>query len=160
MGKRRYAALAALYAVSEHSLAGWENAAAKQLTKAKYDDLKGAVAKELVEGEEAPDVEEVGNDVLAFDPISGRYFTIKSLEEFRSIVISLNEDLYADMFVSINDLYFHLGLPRVRFGDDIGWSVEYGAIKPRFTSTLTKDERPAVVIDYESGPEHIYNKIH
>lgn len=96
-------------------------------------------------------------NVLCFDHYSGRYFNVDSIESVRSAINSLNETLYSDSFVSINDFYYEIGLGYVEFGDQMGWFVEEGSIKLSLGSMLTEDNKPCVVVTFEVSPRYSRN---
>lgn len=66
----------------------------------------------------------------------------------------MNEKLIREMFVSLNEFYYELGIRPILRGDDLGWNMDDGSIKVQFTSTLAEDGRPCLVMDYVVGPKY------
>jgi len=95
-----------------------------------------------------------GDSVLCYDLYSDRYFTMDSVEDVKRAVNEINELLYSDMFVSINEFYERVGLAAITYGDDIGWDVENGMVNLRLDSMLTDKDKPCVVIVFEATPKH------
>ena len=61
------------------------------------------------------------------------------------------------MYITLNDVYYALGLSNTKMGDDLAWSVEDGMIDFNFSSQLTEDGIPCLVVDYTIGPRFDYN---
>ena len=61
-----------------------------------------------------------------------------------------------DGYVALNDLYFLLGLKTIGLGDDLGWNVDRGLIDIYFSSQLTEDGKPCVVIGHRLPPTYDY----
>jgi hypothetical protein len=89
--------------------------------------------------------------VLFFDVYSGRYFQTDSVETVRKVVNDLNDRLFAEDFVPLNDFYFGVGLPNVEFGDEVGWHVIDGSVQVKYDSFL-KNDRPGVTVSFELKP--------
>jgi len=153
--ERKYAALGAILSLSRETTKSLRSSIDKNLTKAEADKVYGDAQKERMLKEGPPTKEqltigsEAGKGVLCFDPMSGRYFTIDSIETFRGIINDLNEILYSQDFVSLNELYWRLKLQPIKFGDEIGWQVEDGQIQYRLSSVLLDDKAAAVSINFD-----------
>ena len=155
VSKRRYYALSVLYSVSERTVHAWQEKVLESVGPKKFDEISAKVATPT-----EPEMFTVlGDDVLFFDTFSGRYFTSESVEKVRQHVNDLNETLYSDMYVSVNDFYYEVGLPQVTYGNDIGWSIERGSIGIKFDATLTPNDRPCVSVTFMAGPKHIYDRL-
>ena len=68
----------------------------------------------------------------------------------------LNRDMLDEMFISLNDFYYEIGLSNTKLGDDLGWNVSEGLIDLKFSSQLTDDGTPCVVMDYSIAPKYDY----
>jgi hypothetical protein len=142
---KRQAALMTLYSVSEASLAKWQHKVLEQVGGKKYEEIR----QEVVRPEESPTTILLeGEGTLFFDKFSGRYFKAKSVEVVRQAVVTLNEKLYSDDFVNLNEFYYLLGLPPMETGDQIGWDIQNGAITARYDPFLY-DDVPCVTISFE-----------
>ena len=62
------------------------------------------------------------------------------------------------MSASLNEFYYELGLDGIKLGDDLGWSYGTGGVDIEFSSQLTEDNTPCLVIDYKVLPEYDYYK--
>ena len=63
-----------------------------------------------------------------------------------------------EMYVSLNEFYMELGLPTTDIGDEVGWSVDT-MIEPDFSTQITDDGRPCVVLSYLAAPCHEFRKL-
>jgi len=92
---------------------------------------------------------------LCYDVLSGRYFE-SDMETIRRVRNDLNRDLLNEMWIDLNSVYDGLGLPPIRLGAELGWSVHDGDIEFRISTQLAEDDRPCIVLDYEATPTADY----
>lgn len=156
---RRYAALASVAAISERSLQTWQDSVRESVGEKKYSEIKTDILEYQTRDLSAPPANGVGDSVLCFDVISGRYMILPSIESLRGVINALNEQLLAEMFITINDLYFELDMEPVQYGDEIGWSSEGGLLELQYDPIMTKDNRPCVAISFFNNPTHIFARI-
>lgn len=124
------------------------------------DDIaKDEICRNPVGKKEIIVVSNATGDTLCFDTISARYFK-SDIEKIRKIEAQLNRDLYSDMFVSLNDFYYALGLSPSSIGDDIGWNVDNGPINLEFSSQLSENDVPCLVINSNLSPRFDYRELH
>ena len=62
-----------------------------------------------------------------------------------------------EMYISLNEFYYEIGLNPISIGDDLGWNIDHGYIELSFSSQLTDDGNPCLVIDYQVTPRYEYN---
>lgn len=154
---RRNAVLSSLYALSETTLKEYQNKVVETIGENKErkikDEIKGDIIKKNPPKDEAIIITGKG-DTLCYDVLSGRYFK-SDIETIRKVENETNKRLLSNMWVSLNELYSDLGLPEIDLGKDIGWDVDK-MLEFHFTSKLTEDGRPCLVIDYMVGPRLSY----
>ena len=63
-----------------------------------------------------------------------------------------------EMYVSLNDFYEELGLEPSDLGSKMGWNIDMGMIEMDFSSQLSDDGRPCLVIDFNIPPKYGYSK--
>lgn len=151
---RRYAALTAAYALSESSLKDYRDKVIETIGEKKEQEVQEAIAKEKLC--KAPTVNReivsTGNgDMLCFDTISGRFFK-SDINKVKKAINEVNRNLLDDMFITLNELYYELGLGSVAIGDDIGWDIANGLIDVYFSSQLDEDGTPCLVLNYPTPP--------
>ena len=150
---KRNAALATLYSLTKTTLDDYQEKVVETIGEKKEELIRGEVAQKRLE--EKPKTEAMifgvrqGN-TLCFDTLSGRYF-MHDMEKIRRIVNDLNHDLMGVMWVPLNDFYYALGMEGVKLGEEIGWTVDE-LIDVKFTSRLTDDGDPCLVLDYDVTP--------
>jgi hypothetical protein len=159
--KRRYAALAAIWSLSERTLATFQEKAVEMVGKGKTDKIKRAVTEEL--GKKAPPdgsdkILTTGRGAsLCYDTLSGRYF-YSDVEVLRRAENAVVKELYGSMYAYLNDFYYEVGLPRIDLGDHCGWDVDEPP-ELRFEAILTDDGRPCIAVGYSVIPFGVSNKL-
>lgn len=153
---KRNAAITAAYSLSETAFREYKNKVVETIGERKEEAVRDAVAKERIQ--KTPEQEviltEKGN-TLCFDTISGRYFKT-DIEKLKASVNELNRQMRDEMFISLNDYYYELGLSPTKIGDDLGWNIDKGYIDLSFSSQLTDTQTPCLVIDYSNPPVYRY----
>lgn len=158
---RRNAALATAYTLSESALKDYQGKVIEMFGEKKNETVKDAMAKDKVEKNPVVTREviitEKGN-TLCYDAISGRYFK-SDIEKIKKAECELNRQILDDMYVSLNDFYYEIGLDSVKLGDELGWNVDSGYIDLSFSSQLASDGTPCLVIDYSVAPRYDYRNL-
>lgn len=155
---RRNAALATVYSLTEATLKEYQSKVVSTIGEVKEKAIKDEIAKDKIEKNKPKKSNVVitgKGDTLCYDSISGRYFK-SDIEKIKSSVNELNRDLLYEMFVSLNDVYYALGLSNIKMGDQMGWHIDNGMILFDYSSQLTEDGVPCLVIDYLISPRFDY----
>ena len=157
---RRNAALATAYTLSESALKEYREKVVETIGEKKEKAIRDEIAKDKVA--KAPLSEQrvifTGKgDTLCYDTLSGQYFK-SDIEKIRRAINELNRNLVLNGYVSLNDLYYLLGLRSTKLGDDLGWNVNKSLVEPSFHSILAEGEEPCLVIDYQVAPTYDYNR--
>lgn len=152
INEKRKAALAGLYALSETALQEYqekiEGVGGKKLLEQIKDEVNGEkVVEDRIPFE--PDEVVVGKCIVK-DRLSGRIF-MSSMQELRAAANDINESILGgDMLASLNDFYNIIGLDDIDLGVECGWNLER-LCRPYFTSTITSDGRPILVMDWDKN---------
>ena len=88
------------------------------------------------------------------DSFSGRYFN-SDIEKFRRSINEFIQNRLQDMWVTLNDLYYELGLSSTKLGDLLGWDMDTGNVKVSFSTQLTEEGEPCLVLNYDVAPKFI-----
>jgi len=155
---RKNAALATAYSLSESALKEYSGKVVEMVGDKKEQKIRDELAKDKVEHNPVRDKEVIitdKGDTLCYDVISGRYFK-SDIDKIKKSVNELNRRMITEMSISLNDLYYELGLDNVLIGDELGWNIENNLIDLSFSSQLAKDETPCLVIDYKTVPKYGY----
>lgn len=161
IGARRNAALASLYTISESALKEYQNKVVEIVGENKAQAVKDAVAKDKVEKNPpvSGDILHTGRGTtLCLDAMSGRYF-YSDIEAIRKVQNNINERLLCggDDYVSLNDVYYDLGLAGTKMGEEVGWCISDGIVEFDFSSQLTAKGVPCLVLDYKVNPKYEFD---
>lgn len=162
IGMRRNAALASVYSLTEATLKEYQNKVVETIGVTKEQKIRDDIAKDRVEAnpvDESKIIFTGKGETLCYDSLSGRYFK-SDIEKIRKAENQLNRDLLADNFVSLNEVYEALGLPPIQIGEDLGWSLWIdeadSLVSMKFSSQLTPEGTPCLVLDYAVRPRYDY----
>lgn len=157
---RRNTALVTAYTLADSSLKEYRNKVVETLGEKKDREVRDAIAKDKIEKDPVERKEviitEKGN-TLCYDTLSGRYFKA-DVEMIKQAINEVNRQLTYEYYVSLNDLYEAIGLDTTVMGDQLGWRLESGLIDPYFTSLLTSQNEPCVVINFSEPPVYNYDR--
>ena len=159
---RRNAALATACSLSETAFKEYKAKAVDILGERKEETIRDAVAQEKVTRNPPKSTEVIftgkGN-VLCQDDWSGRYFH-SDADKLKRAVNDLNEQLLSEMYISLNDFYYAIGLPSVSSGDLLGWNLNNGQLRLEFSSVLTPEDRePCLVVGFFENPKYDFDKM-
>ena len=161
IASKRTVALASLYSMAEKSLDRYKIKADELIGEKKMQKVKDAVELEKVEGIPVPTEPQAiyatgrGNS-LCCETLTGRYFR-SDIEQIRKTVNDINFELLNSMYVSLNDLYSELGLPRTDFGDEVGWTANE-LIEPMFTCKMSETGEPCLVVSFNVNPKYEFKE--
>ena len=157
---RRNAALATAYTLSESALKEYQEKVIETIGEKKEQAVRDSIAKDRIERDPVTSKEviitEKGN-TLCYDSISGRYFK-SDIDQLKKIENELNRRMRDEMYISLNEFYYEIGLNPTSIGDDLGWGIDHGYIELSFSSHLADEGTPCLVIDYQVAPRYEYNR--
>ena len=96
---------------------------------------------------------------MCYDISFSRYYYL-SYDKAVAAVNKMNHKINTSLegYVSINDLYDEMGVTRMQYGDNIGWSQETGPIaivpKERLQYAGTPSGWPCWVLEFENPPQY------
>lgn len=155
---RRNAALATAYTLSESALKEYQEKVVETIGEKKEQSVRDAIAKDKLEQNPVTNREVIitdKGDTLCFDAVSGRYFK-SDIEKLKKAVNELNRRMRDEMYISLNEFYYEIGLNSIGIGDELGWNIDNGYIEPSFSSQLAEDGTPCLVIGYHVEPRYDY----
>lgn len=157
ISQKRTAALAGLYALSETALKEYQEKIEKELGPKQAQHITDEINADKVRNQSPPQnlSELPAGKVLVYDKLSGRYF-MSAVETLRRGANDLNHAILGgDMCASLNDFYSLIGLDCISLGEECGWNLDT-MCELYFTSTLTSDMKPCLVMDFANGHEPSY----
>lgn len=158
---RRNAALTAAYTLSESTLRDYQKKVIETIGEKKEQTVRDAVAKERLEKNPVENKEVIitaKGETLCFDVVSGRYFK-SDIDKLKKAENELNRQMRDEMYISLNEFYYEIGLEPVKLGEDLGWNIDDGYIDLHFSSQLATDGTPCLVIDYGYGPRYDFRRL-
>ena len=158
---KRNAALATAYTSTAAALKEYQEKVIDTIGEKKEKAIKDAIAKDKIEKNPVKNNEIIyagKGDTLCYDAHGGRYFK-SDIEKIRRVVNELNRTMTYNHYVSLNDFYYELGLKSTKGGEDLGWNLDGGLIEVHFSSQLTEDGNPCLVIDYSVAPRYDYCRL-
>lgn len=160
LNQRRQAALASMYALSESSLKEFEDKVTAEIGEKKVEKIHDSINEDRVKANppEQNQIIMTGNgESLCYESLTGRYFK-SDLEKIRQIVNTINNKINSGEFVSVNDYCDLIGLPDSELGWDLGWGMaSTGLLDVRYTSCISEDGKPVLVIEHKIKPEVKYD---
>lgn len=156
---KRNAVLATAYTLSEKTLKEYKDAVIDTIGEKKEHSVREKVAEKRLENDPVSKHDVIvtgGGETLCYDSIGGRYFK-SSIEKIRKAENNANRILMRDGSLSLNELYFELGLDQTRLGDELGWQWNGVLIDLELTAKIAENNEPCIVFDYSEPPTYGFN---
>lgn len=156
---KRSMALATAYALSESSLKEYKDKVVETFGEKKEKKVRDSIAKDKLDGIDTAKeiiVKTGKGTTLCYDLFSGRLFE-SDIEAIKKAVNEVNRIALLDGYASLNEFYDQLGLRTTKQGEDFGWNPNHALLEIDFSSQLTDDGHPALVLDYVNYPQLNYN---
>ena len=158
---KRNAALATAYSISEAALREYQEKVVEVVGEKKEKAVRDAVAKDQIERDPVTKSEVIiidsNSNTLCYEPLSGRYFK-STIDKIKKAEIKLDRQMIQEMYVSLNDFYWEIGLDGTDLGDKMGWNLSKGYMDLSFSSQLADDGTPCAVIVYGIPPVYDYQR--
>lgn len=161
IGTRRAAAMAAAYVVSEKAFSEYKDKVFEKYGETKARAIRDDLAQDRMTQNpvtESQIVMTAGGNVLCLEPYSGRYFQ-SDMETLKKAQNDLNYMVLNSYYASLTDFYNLIGLDRTLMSDDVGWNSDK-MLELTFSTVLSDDGRPCLVMDYQVVPIRGYDRVH
>lgn len=149
---KNQAALLAAYTYGEKKLEEYQDKVVEILGKNGDRKVRDALAADKIKNDPVKDTQVIvtGNgDMLCYDALSGRYF-MSTPEKIRQAANIVNTEIISTMWADLNSFYCELGLQDIGIGEKLGFTVDQ-PVDIDFSTQLTDDERPCLVMDFRNG---------
>lgn len=157
---KRNAALATAYSLSETAFSDYKEQVIETIGEKKESEVQDKVAKKKLENKSVVNKEvfitDKGNS-LCYDSVSGRYF-YSDVEAIKKAENELNKRMMSEMYLSLNEFYYALGLRSTVLGNELGWNISDGLLDIHYSSQIADDGRPCLVLEYRIAPRYDYAK--
>jgi hypothetical protein len=157
---KKAAAMAAAYGISEQAFREYRDKVVEKLGSTKATQVRDEVAQDKVNRHPVNTREVIlagTGEVLFFDALTGRYFQ-STMEDVKAAQNKVNEEVFHHMYASLTSFYEHVGLPGTAFSDDVGFNTDY-ICEVQFSSTISSDNRPCIVVGFAVGPTENYKQL-
>lgn len=154
---KRGTALAAAYTLSETALREYKGKIVETLGAETEQTVRDAIAKDRIAANPVEKHEVIiadKGDTLFYDSISGRYFK-SNVEAVKKAENLLNRNMLRDDCITLNELYYELGLDGTSLGDTLGWRASDGLFEIEFSAQLSPNNTPCVLMDYNALPSYV-----
>lgn len=160
---KRNAILAAGYKASETALLEYKSKVKEKLGEKKEKEIVDEIAQDKLKAHPVPIdsyIHQTGyGNTLCYDPCIDRYFRC-SKQAIEKVAVALSRRMIHEMYISLNDFYYELNLPRIDLGDDLGWNTDDGDIQPYYSSMIASNDEPCLVISYLVKPRVDYRSLY
>lgn len=156
---KRHAALASLFTLTDQTLKDYQEKVVETIGKNKAQKIQDDIVQDVLDANPVDSrnvIKTTYGDTLCYDVHTGRYFT-HSMESLRRVQNDFNQELIGTMWMSLNDLYYLIGLETIKLGDELGWTADE-LLEFHFTSKIASDGTPCLVIDYDLTPRSLRTK--
>lgn len=158
---KRNAALTAAYSLSETAFSNYRQKVIETVGEKKEAEVRHNMAKETIQNDPVSKHEVIiteAGGTLCYETISGRYFK-SDIEKIRKAENVINKRMMEENYISLNDFYNEIGLPYTNMGDKIGWNINKGLLDIFFSTQLSENDVPCLVIDYSKPPTYGYDRL-
>lgn len=161
IGTRRAAAMASAVVISEKAFGEYKEKVLEKMGENKERAVRDDIAQDRVRNNPVTETtiyaaRGTGKD-LCYEPYTGRYF-LSGMEDIKKAQNDLNYQVLNNYYASMSDFYDLLGLDRTKLSDDMGWNSDE-LLEIQFSSVLSDDDRPCLVMDYKVVPIKGYSRI-
>lgn len=153
INRRRNAALASVYGLTEAAFREYKDKVVETIGKNKELKVRDEINHDKINQNPVSKSEVIftgKGDVLCYDSYSGRYFK-SDIEKIRQSINDLNQERLSSMWISLNDLYYALGLAETKLGDRLGWDLDK-ELQVSFSSQVAENGEPCLVLNYTAEP--------
>lgn len=147
VSSQRVAAAYSVLAISEKGASEYRQAVIERLGEKKEKEIRDQVAQEHVTSNPPPQTLVLGDgSVICCELFTGRYFP-SDMETIRRSVNDINQKLHGEMYATLNDFYYMLGIEPTSSSGQFGWGSGK-QLELLFSSALTKDNKPCLTFEY------------
>lgn len=152
ISSRRAAAMAAAFSISEKAFTEYREKVVEKMGDRKEQLVRDEIAQDRLNRNPVNQQLVIvgGGDVLCYDSYTDRYFT-SNMESLRKAQNDINFQVLNDHYASLSDFYDRIGLPHAAVSENVGWNLDK-ELELKFTTGLSTDNRPCIVISFEVSP--------
>jgi hypothetical protein len=156
---KRLAAVAAAYSLSEKRFTEYKDKIEEKLGIQKEKAARDELAQDRVTAK-PPTGQQImveGDEVICFENWTGRYFK-SDMETLKKAQNDVNYQILGDGYATMADFYDKVGLESTKMANEMGWNLEH-PMDLYFGTTLTDNGRPCIVVEYNTQPMPIRDRV-
>lgn len=160
ISSKRTAALAISYELAQSNLIDYQNKVREKLGEKKEKEIQHEINEEKIKSEPVP--EEYRNELAYTDGMTvfkdryGRFFR-SNMEIIRKAEKTISDRLNTEMYISLNEFYWELGIGSTEGGDDLYFTVENG-IDVVTDPIKNTDGNTITFLTWRKPPEEIFSQ--
>ena len=154
---KRHAVLAGAYKVSETAFIEYRSKVKEMIGEEKEKEVRDSIAKDRVDDRPVFISQGRKGGYLCYDMLSGRYFE-SDIDKIQKVVNEMNYKLLNDNILSLNEFYFELGIKGTSFGSEQGWDISKGMIEVSFSSIISENDEPCIVLHFDNPPQYGFDR--
>lgn len=159
ISSKKIAALAVAGGISERALQEYKEKVVEKLGARQDEKIRDEIAQEHVTNNPPTGVPVIINgtgDVLCYDDLTGRYFH-SNIEKIKHAENNVNYSILQDDSCGLSYFFDEIGLKPTTYTDQVGWNINT-RMEVRFSTTMTDDGRPCLVLGFINLPVVDYDK--
>lgn len=158
---RRQIVLATAYRLSEAASKEYREKVIETIGEEGDKEIRDKIAKDKIKKNQPSENNIIitgKGDTLCYDTVLERYFK-SDIEKIKRAENEVNRKILEEGSACLNDLYFYIGMSGVEsVGYDLGWDFRDGLLDIYFSSQLTENYEPCLVLDYSVRPKKDFLK--
>lgn len=156
INKSRIVALASAYVLSNENAKKYRDKVIKELGERNHQKVVDKVNADKVKEVDTRQYHRQLSDgqIWCMESLTGQVFP-SDMKKIYEGVSYVNKQLMDSCWVPLNEFLYNIGGTNCRIGDEVGWDTTGGALDVNFTSCLTKDNVPCMVINYNNLPTEV-----
>lgn len=146
---QRTTAAVAAYSLTEKAFSDYREKVVEQIGKTKEQGIRDSIAQDKLDANPVGSKEVViigGGHVLCCELYTNRYFR-SDVETLRKAENTINKKLLNELYVSLDEFYYILGLQSTTESANMGWDSDI-LLELRFTSALAENSEPCLAFEY------------
>ena len=159
---KRHIAVATAYEITRTAFMDYKEKVIETIGEKKEMTIRDKIARDKVYKNPVSTKEVFitsNGETLFYDTMSGRYFK-SNIESIRKAVNDLNSRMMNEMYVSLNDFYYEIGLRQTDLGDEMGWNLDDGLLDVEYSTQFADDgSTPCIAISYGISPRYDFAKL-
>lgn len=158
ISSKRLAGLVVASTISERALQEYKTKVVNKLGERQETAIHDEIAQDNVNNRPVSNQVIIAGsgDVLCFEPLTGRYFN-STIETVKKAENRVNYDIIHYDSCSLSVFFEEIGLAPTDYSDMVGWNVS-NRMEVKFSTTMSEDNRPCLVIGFTKMPSADYDK--